>query len=264
MKDFIIILPTHSNYQGVVRNFLQLLKKNWPNCPYEIIISVAGKRFTIDGYKIIYNGANASLVDCVVNVAEKCKSKYYISFLGDAFINRKIDDRVVAEIFSEIRNNKINYCSLQCVKNYKKRKNFNKRLRFINSLDRYSHNFTAFVASQEYIMDELSKNKSDLDFEKKYLSPTIEKYYSNHLIVNKNYFKLLPSITKGKWDRINYGKLLRKNPEIEFDYRKKQSWKYSILCHLRNYFVSYLPSSMRIGAKNKVEEIFKIKFGVKG
>lgn len=264
MKDFVIVLPTHSSYCGVVKNFLQLLGKNWPDCPFDIVVSVVGDDVKIDGVDNLYNGKDASLIDCVVNVVKKYKRKYYISFLGDAFINMKIDNTEIVEMLKSLADSNIEYCSLQCVKNYRKEKKFNDYFRHINNLDRYSHNFTVFVASRGFIMGEMARFKTDLDFEKNYLCRKDDFYFDRHLIVRKNYFNLLPSITKGKWDRINYRKLKKDNPEVEFDARDVQSWKESILCHTRSRVVAFLPSSVRVGLKKITERVFDVKFGVEG
>lgn len=263
-KDFIIILPTHSSYIGITKNFLQLFKKNWFGCPFDVVVSLTGEKIEIDGVKNIYNGEDASLIDCLVNAAKKDRRKYYISFLGDAFINKKIDNKRIISLLNELIDNKIDYCSLEYVKNYKKKKMFSKSFRYINNLDRYSHNFTAFVASYDFVINELSKYKTDLDFEKAYLFGKDNFYFNNHLIVWQNFFNLLPSVTKGRWDRINYNKLRKSNPEIDFDKRELQSIKESLVCHIRDGVVSYLPNLIRKKLKKTSEKVFNMEFGVEG
>ena len=90
MHDFLIVLPTHSNYCKITENFLELLKKNWKDCPFDVIVSITGEDVRLDGVRSVYNGKNATLIDCLVNASKKYKSNYYISFLGDAFINKAI------------------------------------------------------------------------------------------------------------------------------------------------------------------------------
>lgn len=264
MSDFVIILPTHSSYIGITKNFIQLLRKNWVDCPFKIVVSATGSKVSIEDVENLYNGEGASLIECVVNAAKKYKAEYCISFLGDAFINKKIDDEKILSLLNDLVIKDIQYCSLEYVKNYKKRKNFNDYCRYINNLDRYSHNFTAFVASYDFIMKELSKYRTDLDFEKAYLYQDEDFYFDDHLVVTKNYFNLLPGITKGKWDRFNYNKLRKSNPEIKFAKRDIQSFKESSICHVRGRIVPYMPSSIRKRMKLATEKVFKVKFGVEG
>lgn len=260
--DPIIVLPTRSSYKDIVYNFLQLLRKNWPGCPYDIIVSVSGDKISIDGIKVEYNGKNASLVECIANVAKRYKKENYIIFLGDAFIDRQLNEDLIAELIETLVDNKTDYCSLNYIRNCKKEKKFNHLLRYINELDRYSHNFVAFFASREYVEKTLSKFETDLDFEKYYLYRSKNKYYRRHLAVRKNYFNIVPGITKGKWDRINHRKLQRHNPDIYFATRPVQTRKETVICHVRDVVVSFLPDRMRVMVKRFVTRSFKFEFGV--
>ena len=242
MNDFVIVIPTYSKYLNVVNTFLQLLKKNWSSCPFKIVISITGENKKIEGYTCLYNGKKASLIDCVVNVAKKFKSRYYISFLGDAFISKKVDNELINDILNNLLNDKIDYCSILCLKYYAKEKKYNNYFRYINQLDRYSHSFVSFIASYEYIYKELIKFNSDFNFEEFYLSKKNNIYYNNHLIVRNNYFNILPSITKGKWDAINLRKLKKNNPEIDFVKLERQAYVYSSFLHFRSFVIHKCPS----------------------
>jgi len=263
-RDFVIVLPTHSSYKVIVENFLQLMKKNWEECPFDIIVSITGEEVKIPRVKTIYNGKDASLIDCLIGVSKKYESNYYISFLGDSFINKKINNKKASEILYSLKNNNIDYSSLKYVERYTKEKKFNQYFRYINAADRYSHNFAAFVVGHDYLSKELSKYRNDLDFERHYLKEKNNQYYDKHLIVRENYFGLLPSIVKGKWDTINYKKLKKDNPEINFDDRPTLSLKESAIRHIRNSIVAHIPNDARIGIKKTTEKIFGFKFGVDG
>lgn len=260
MDKPIIIIPTNSKYIDVVENFLQMLKKNWPDCPYDTVVSVTGKKTSLKDTKSIYCGEKATLIDCIVKAIGKRKN--CICILGDMFMNKRIDNEKLQSIINTLIENKIQYCSLSFVKNYKKEKLFNEDLRLINNLDRYSHNFAAFFASDRFVKDELSKFKTDLDFEKGFLYQKEDFYYTDRLAVRKNYLNIVAGITKGEWDRINYRKLKKDNPEIVFADRPVQSRKNSIICHVRGGVVHYLPSPIRVFLKKCTEKICRIDFGV--
>lgn len=243
--DLVIIIPTHSSYIDIVKNFLELFKKNWENCNYLIIISVCGENINMDGFKILYNGKNASLIDCIVNVKNKYPSNYYMCFLGDAFINKKIIQKDVDKLLKTMYDGNIQYCSLLCVKNYKKVKSYNDKLRYINSKDRYSHNFVAFIASHCYIDTIMAKCKSDLEYELLYLNNQKNFYYDFDLIFKKNYFGLMPGITKGKWNRFVLNTLKKNNREINFAYRPTESFFESLYSIIREKIIGYIPLSIR-------------------
>jgi len=264
-NDFVVLLPTHSKYKKTVENFLELFRKNWKDCPFKVVVSIVGEKIKIDNVDVIYNGKDASLIDCVVSVAKKYKSVYYISFLGDAFISEKVDNGKIADILNDIIKNKISYCSLTSVKNYRRKKPLNSRLRYINSFDRYSHNFFAFAASREFILNELARYESDMAFEKAYLSCEEEFYYNDRVVVEKNILKIIPGITKGKWDKINLKKLKNRNPEVDFCMAGGVlGFRESLIRHIRDRIVSHLSPNLRVKMKKVVEKIFKMKFGVGG
>lgn len=247
--DVILIIPTHSSYMDIVKNFLELFSKNWNDCNYPIIISVCGKNEKIDGYINIYNGNDASLIDCILNAALEFKSKYYICLLGDAFINKKVNQKIIDTIIYSMEQGKINYCSLLNVRHYRKIKSFNSSLRYINSKDRYSHTFIAFIANNYYLKNVLSKFHTDLEYEMGYINIEKEYYFEHDLIVKNNYLGILPGIRKGKWNRIFLYKLKKDNPEIVFSKRPVESIVDTIygICA---YSSSYLPEKIRIAIKN--------------
>lgn len=249
-KSCVIVLPTHSNYLGVCKNFVELLKKNWMDCPYELWISYAGDRTNIEwAFNTIYNGKAASLTECLYNLAEKVNADYYISFLGDAFINSRIDSNFIIELLKDIENNNIEYCSLMYVKNYYREKSFNEQFRYIHTTDRYSHNFVSFIASDGFIKSTLHTCNTDLEFEKHYLEVKEKKYYNSHIAIKKNYLGLVPAITNGKWNRLAYNKLVRDNPDISFDEREVETLAESLYQVFHDEFIWVIPSGLRVRVK---------------
>ncbi len=245
MQDLVIIVPTNSSYIDIVNIFLQLIEKQLKLRKNQILISVTGQNIKIQGYKSIYNGEKASLIECVINAAKNSDSQYYVSFLGDAFITKSVDQKHLNNIVNVVKEKGIDYCSLSYVKRYTKEKKLSKELRLINNKDRYSHSFVAFIASKAYINDTLSKYKSDVEFEKYYLSKTSNDYFDNHAIVRKNYLNIHPSIVKGKWDIINYRRIRKKYPEINLGDREQTSYIYSLILHIREHIIPYIPNTAR-------------------
>ncbi len=260
VDDIVIVIPTHSSYKTIVLNFLQLFEKNWKDCPYKIVISICGENIQFEGLNTIYNGENTSLIECISNAVKLFDARYYMCFLGDAFINKKIDTKEFLKDFNEISNKAIDYCCLNYVKRYKKEKKFNNKFRYINSKDRYSHSFVAFIASKKFMTKDLVDFDSDLSFEKYYLNDKKSFYYSNHIIVRKNYFAILPGITKGKWDRINFHILQKSNPEIDFDSREIEPFINTVLNFLRKKFINKIPRSLRVLSKKIIKKVFNIQF----
>lgn len=256
-----IILPTHSNYIGVCNNFIQLLRKNWVDCHYKVYVSYTGKETKFQNEcEIIYNGEEASLTECVANAARSVQADYYLCFLGDAFINGKVDGKWVEDVLAIMNQSAIEYCSLMYVKNYAKRKGLNKQFRYIHHRDRYSHNFVAFIANKPFIDEVVSRCGTDLEFEKMFLDDAIDKYYNNHIIVNNNYLHIMPAITKGKWNRFAYQKLKKDNPEIDFEKRPIESFGESFYQWAHDKIIWLFPDSLRVFLKGILKKFLKKEF----
>lgn len=264
--NILIVIPTHSNYIDICIDFLKLFSKYWEDCPYKMVISICGAKTTIPGYDVICNGSNATLPQCIYNAAQQYNADYYMCFLGDAFITKMVDTNLIKKIIEDIYINNINYCSLLPMYRKSKEKRIGKDLRYINSDDRYSHTFIAFICTSKFVLEEFNDCITDLDFENKYLNLTNLKkkeYFKDRVIVKSNYLNLYPGIKKGCWDRRVLHKLKKENPELDFSYRKKLSFKTTIINFLSFKLSAHLPNKIRIFIKKNCEKILRIKFVTK-
>lgn len=258
-NDCVIVLQSNSRYKDICNIFLALFKKYWRNCDYKMFVSIAGDETILGGVNTVYNGKNATLPTCIYNVAIKNNAQYYVCFLGDAFINGKIDEAQFKNLVQIMREKNINYCSLTPLKPHRKQKSFNDVARYIHTKDRYSHNYVAFIASKEFILEEFSQNISDFDFEMKYLKlanqKCIEEYMRDRIILKKNYFNLIHGITKGKWSRHAYYRLKKSNPEINFDIYPVESFKDTVLRDIRAVVEPVIPNGIRKGIKRILKKL---------
>lgn len=245
-----IILPTNVKYLDVVKNYIELLKINWPEAYKKLIISITGSDnfdISFNDIPVIKNNISTSLPTCVYNAASKYKADYYFVFLGDAFISRRINNEKVEKLLSYLVRNSINYCRLLPQSSLYMRQR-QKEYRNINSNERYTHSFVAFGAAPNFIKNEFSDNISDRDFEIRYLKLASKKenlFFEDRVILNKNIFHILPSIQKGKWDRINLFYLKKKYPQIEFSNRGRISWKYECVLQIRKLILPIIPDTVR-------------------
>ena len=263
MSKIIINLVTHSAYKDVCLDFLKLFEKNWSDCPYDFVISVVGENIDFGNYSSIYHGKKCSLPEAVYNVMTDEQYEYCISFLGDAFINEHVDNKMIEELLKKIRSENIQYCCLIPRKSFRlKNKLISQELRYISSMDSYNMSFVAFIASRDFIKNEFANGISDLDFETKYLMNNDKSniFYKDRAIVTKNVFHLAPGINAGKWNRHVYKKLRRDNPEITFNSREVESFVSMIRKDMISVFQILLSKKQRKTIKRLLTKIFKIKF----
>lgn len=263
MEKVLINLVTHSAYKDVCLNFLELFKKNWKDCPFDFIISVVGEPMEFKEYQTKYCGKNCQLPEAVYKTMHNSQYKYVISFLGDAFIDKKVDNYVIMDLLKEIENCNIQYCCLIPKKPFRfVGKKAGNNIRYISSFDAYNMSFVAFIASRNFIETEFSGQISDLKFESKYLELNGKNkvYYNDRVIVTNNIFNIIPGIDAGEWNRHAYKKLRRDNPEICFNSRQIAPLTATIKNDLFRVLQLFVSKKHRKVIKKIVSKIFKIKF----
>lgn len=216
-----IVLVTNSAYSFICDTFIELKNKNWRNCPYEMIVTYCGsKEMDISCDNIIYNGENVSLPTCIYNVLLSENDDYFICFLGDAFIYKKIDNEIIKQLMAYVERENIDYLRLFPV-NYNEENVISKNhmIRKMSHKDR-GISFVAFVASRRFIVNEFSNGITDYDFEMKFLKlsyvtfkPREWNRYIIYTVIN-NVMNIYPGIDKGRWDRSAYKLIKKYNKEI--------------------------------------------------
>lgn len=255
-----IIIPSHSSYIDVCKIFLKLLEKNWPNCRFNVIISVFGefpKDFNKpDNVKLLYWGEKSNLVQCIISAAYTVESNYYLSFLADSLITEKINEEQIQLFIRKLIDNDVEYCNL-----YPRRSSYNNNeiIRNIYFDERYGVNFVAFAFNNKFIINTLSKFTSDMQFEKYFLN---QSHYGlqnhsipNYYILQKNIFSFKHGVYQGKWLRDSY-KFLKKEKLLGLTTRECISFKKNL------YFRTTAVIESRISARMiiKIKRLL-IKFG---
>lgn len=112
-----LVMPTFSKYLDITASFLELLSINWPESKKHIVISVVDDQrqeySNFKGFEILKNKVGTTLPSCIVNVAKRYNADYYLSFLGDAFVSEKINNKDVDDFLIELHKNNIEYCRLK-------------------------------------------------------------------------------------------------------------------------------------------------------
>lgn len=263
MEKVLICLVTHSAYKDVCENFINLFDKNWTNCQYDFQVLVVGNKISLNNRKVTYYGEDCSLPEALYKAISISDYDYCISFLGDAFINKKINNIMVETLIKELNEKKIDYCNLiprTAYRFHKKRAGEN--MRYISSDDSYSMSFIAFIASRRFIMGEFSGKITDLDFEKKYLNYISEccKIFKNKVILTNNLFGIVPGIYAGKWDRHSLKKLKKDNPEIVFTHRETISAFTMMKNDLIQLFQIFASKKQRKILKRILSKFMGVKF----
>lgn len=260
----IIIIPTHTDYMDVCKDFFYLMKHNWKDCPFKIVLSITGKnQKDYNFHEYVTNPIDSTLTFCIYNAMKKYDAQYYICMLGDAFIDAKINNKDFFDLIDYMLNNNLDYCNLiphnhlNCIK-------LNDYSRYINMNERYGISFVAFIASKKFIDAEFGKEISDLEFEKKYIEIAEKSkkndFYSKYIILKTNIFNIYPGIVKGKWNRKVLRRLIRHNKNACFNTRPKLSIKEQIILDISNKFSFLFTNNCRKKIKKIISKVFKYTF----
>lgn len=263
MKKVLISLVTHSAYKDICENFIELFDKNWKGCKYDFQVLVIGNEISFDTKKVTYFGEECSLPEALYIAMSTSDYDYCISFLGDAFINKKIDNIMVESLIKEVSEKKIDYCNLIPRIAYRfHKKTAGENMRYISSDDSYNMSFVAFIASRRFILKEFAGKITDLDFEKKYLNRVNKccRIYKNRVILTKNLFGLVPGVYAGKWDRHSLRKLQKDNPEIVFAHREKTPLGVMMKNDFIQIFQIFASQRQRIFLKRILSKLMGTKF----
>ena len=245
--ECVIALVTHSSYIDICNNFVSLFRANWPDCPFKLVGAVIGEDKIVEGIETVYVENGDKLTDCICRVKELYPADFYLCFLGDAFISSKVDHEKVVSLLNELKQKEAQYCRLFPMRE-KNRATDSDLARQIKYSDVYGHSFVAFLTTPKFI-DENLHGKTDLEFEKKYLEMTsdseLTEIFNDDYVVTRDIFHIIPTVVKGKWDRVALKQVRRQNPDIRFSSREYLSICEQTRLILINALEGFIPGSLR-------------------
>ena len=225
MNNVKIIVSVCKIYDDIAEVFFKLFSKNWPNCPYDLIVSTDYESDSFPSNCIIYKGGN-SLPNNILEISKKYPAEYYICLLGDAFIFSEIDTAEFDNLIQCLKINNIEYCKLFTYSTDRTKKTM---IRKADLHRPYEVSFIAFVASKKFIQREFLNNISDFEFEYQYLNRLTEKKAqscfdeNNYAVVTYNILHIRHGIQKGLWIRETYNGIKRIDSSVTKNKRGKLS-----------------------------------------
>lgn len=225
MNRIKIIVSVCKIYEDIAEIFFELFMKNWPDCPYDLIISSDYESEKFPSNCIVFRG-ESSLPGNIYEISKKYPAEYYICLLGDAFISKEIDTNALNNLFQCLKNNYIEYCKLFTY-------GFdNAQSEIIRKADLhkpYEVSFIAFIATIGFIQREFVNSISDFEFEHKYLqiaARNTENDYINqnsYAVVTYNVLHIRHGIQKGLWIRETYNDIEQISNLVKTNNRDKLS-----------------------------------------
>ncbi len=264
-NDFSLVIVSCDAYIDIVEQYLALLKNNWPEFSYPIV--VATETLTLDDSNVssITSGKNTTWTKRLIDAINYCGSKYILLTIEDLFISEKVDNSSILEVLSFIEKERIIYYRIPVFKVSKKSENYpgNENVELIKSNERYNVSIgTAFWDTQALLEIMGDGSMSAWDLENYFLKRAeradagfLEKYVSDRRFLLHS----VHMIKSGKWIPASVKAMRKKGYYI--DIRPRGYIGLSDRIKLSKFY-SFCSRKFPTGLRNLVKRILSV-FGFK-
>lgn len=105
-----ILVCSCDDYMDCWPPFFHLLKKYWPDCPYDIVLNTESEVFTIDGLHVVchqfYNkGENVPYGERLLRHLNAIDTPYIFILMDDFFLRKEVDTAKIQFCIHELERN---------------------------------------------------------------------------------------------------------------------------------------------------------------
>lgn len=217
MNNCPIIVDCPDEYLDILNVFFIFLSKNWPTRTNKIF--VVTQEETIDcpeNVEFVKCGKNLNSIQRTKQAIKLIDDDYFLIINCDDFICSPIDDDLIQKIVDHMKNNKVDYIRIWETPNKEHKKyptQFDKKIFYCNKKARHSKSLMANFWSKKEYLSVFNDDKSDgWTVESNWLKEVFDSkdgYFENYCYYEKNPFHILHAVSKGKWIRKAYRKIIR-------------------------------------------------------
>jgi len=202
-SDMAVLVISCDRYATCWTPFFSMFYKMWPQFDGQVYLgnNNLDYQFEDKDIGIINIGADNSWCDNVAAMLEKIDKQYVMVFLEDFIIKKPIDNAVVWDAYTFLREEKAGYYRLSTNPRGTKKYNRSKTHRQITPLDYYCVNTSAGIWNKDILKQLLHEGYSAWDFEIKNSKQANaeDRLPAIFLSSIKNQIKIINAITSGKW-----------------------------------------------------------------
>lgn len=228
---FSIVVVTSDNYSSLLDGFFHYLKKNWPNNPFEIFLSLESKEYKNDmNLKIVYTNSS-DWSKRLHQTLKKVQTKFVILFLDDYWILKEVDQKILTEILDYTLKSNLSYISYsRNLLNYPNKLNsvLNSDDIFFfsigNNIDYYNYLLSAeYIYDKNMLMGLLRKNESAWEFENNasYRLSKVTNFGNYRFYARKNPLSYLDGGIIHKGEITDIAKKILLEDNFDFNWEKK-------------------------------------------
>lgn len=197
----VLFISSPNSFADVFQIFLKCMRKYWPDCPYEIVLSTNDQSY--EGITVYNNHLEQDgWLDRAIPVLKQLTCPYVLLICDDCLISKKVDNAKVESMVQDMMDYHLDFCGIA---NHVK----GKPLHDGSCLDRvkknrpYALNLLAGIYRREYLLEVLGDgSRTTWEIENQWLKEATEakgEYFDNVVSCNEDVFGCRNGILKGKW-----------------------------------------------------------------
>ena len=234
-KELTILVVSYDGYSDMWNDFFACKKKNWPDCPFETVLSNNEKSFVFDNVRVINCGKNAQWSTRTRMALETIGTKYVCFLLEDFFISQKVDTSVIKDVLTTMDSNNLRYYKLMSLSKittpyFDKQKGE----RIISANLKYGVSLLAAIWDREYFLKIIGKedyNPWRFEIERNLEAETAGFDTSLCGIYNeKNILKICHMVVQGKY----LPSAVKKMKSLGFEINTKERGCHSLFYEKKN------------------------------
>lgn len=244
--DLTILIVSYDGYMDMWPMFFKCMHDNWPDCPYEVVLSNNEAPFEFEKVRVIHCGKNAQWSTRTRIALESISSKYVCFLLEDFYISEPVNTKDIEDAVLTMNTNSINYYKLMSLSTIKtKYYNREKGERIIPSNLKYGISLLAAIWNKDYFLEligkedynpwrfEIERNK-DADN----VSDTLVGIYNE-----MNLLRICHMVVQGKYLPSALRKMKERGYLISLEERGSHSWSFEIKNRIKDRLYPMLRQS---------------------
>lgn len=215
MKDCTILVNSCDKYEDAWNPFFNLLKKQWPDCPYDIVLSTETKIYSCDFFKVktINSDPKSSWSARLRNTLNNINTDYVLFFLEDFFLLEKVRVDIFNQALELIKGNEeIGLIVFNTTRNldlsFPDNTDYKKSFIKLDNKVKGRTNVLVGLWRKEYFLKLIFGDENPWEYE---INSNIRARYAGYKIYSQNYDVSFPAfrycinpkdgygITQGKW-----------------------------------------------------------------
>lgn len=220
-KNVTILVNSCDKYEDAWDPFFKLLKVQWPDCPYDMVLSTETKSYKCDCFDVrtVNSPTELSWSARLKNVLNQIDTEYVLFFLEDFFLLKKVRTDIFERALSLIESNPeiglITFNKRRWGSSFPEETDYEKCFVELKKKVKNRTNVLVSLWRKEYFLKLIYEDENPWEYE---INSNIRSRYAGYKVYTQNYEASSPAfrycVNPADGYGIMQGKWLRKNREL--------------------------------------------------